>query len=203
MKSARARRAPLWLLLLLAACSTQAPPRFHSLMPPTAGVRPAAAAALPAWQLLPVSVPPQVDQPQFVVRLADDTLALLEQERWIAPLADEVRAALSEHMAVTLGTPGATPAAGRKDWRIAVDVQRFDSTPGRSTMVAAWSVQSGSAAPVLRCRSVLEQSVGAGIPALAGGHRQAVQRLGAALASALAALDAGRSVECPAASAAS
>ncbi len=197
MKRVSASLAPL--LLLLAGCSTQAPPRFHSLMPPTAGVRPAAAAAaLPAWQLLPVSVPPQVDQPQFVVRLADDTLALLEQERWIAPLADEARAALSEHMAVTLGTPGATPAAGRKDWRIAVDVQRFDSTPGRSTIIAVWSVQAGSAAPVLRCRGMYEQGVGAGVPALAAGHRQALQRLGAALASALTALDAGRSVDCPA-----
>lgn len=197
MKFVRASLAPL--LLLLAACSTQAPPRFHSLMPSTAGARPAAAStALPAWQLLPVSVPPQVDQPQFVVRLADHTLALLEQERWIAPLADEVRAALSEHMAVTLGTPGATPATGRKDWRVAVDVQRFDSTPGRITIVAVWSVQSGGTAPVLRCRGVYEQGVGAGVPALAAGHRQAVERLGAALASAVTALDAGRSVDCPA-----
>ena len=184
--------------LLLAACSAQAP-RFHSLMPPVASVRAAAGAALPAWQLLPVSIPAQVDQPQFVVRRADDTLAVLEQERWIAPLNDEIRAALGEHMAATLGAPGATPTSGRKDWRIAVEVQRFDSTPGRSTLVAQWALLAGVDTPALRCRSVYEQSVAAGIPALAGGHRQAVERLSASIAQALTALDAGRAAGCPAA----
>ncbi len=184
-------------LLLLAACSSQAPPRFHSLLPPAASVRVAAAPAATAWQLLPVAIPAQVDQPQFVVRRADDTLAMLEQERWIAPLADEIRAALAEHMAAILGAPGAAPATGRKDWRAAVDVQRFDSTPGRSTLVAQWVLLTGGDAPVLRCRSVLEQSVGAGIPALAGGHRQSLLQLGAALSQALMALDAGRVAVCP------
>lgn len=190
----------VWLapVLLLAACSSQAPPRFHSLLPPAASVRVAALPAAVAWQLLPVTIPAQVDQPQFVMRRADDTFAVLEQERWIAPLADEIRAALAEHLAATLGAPGAAPTAGRKDWRIAVDVQRFDSTPGRSTLVAQWVLLTGADAPVLRCRSVIEQSVGAGVPALAGGHRQALQQLGTALAQALATLDAGRAAVCPA-----
>ncbi len=184
--------------VVLVACSTQAPPRFHSLMAPAASVRVAAPPAPIAWQLQPVSIPAQVDQPQFVVRRADDTLAVLEQERWIAPLADEIRAALAEQMAATLGSPGTAPAPGRKDWRVGVDVQRFDSTPGRSTLVAQWVLLAGLDAPVLRCRSVIEQSVAAGIPALAGGHRQALQQLAASIASALTALDSGRVVACQA-----
>ena len=185
-------------LLLLAACSSQAPPRFHSLMTPASSVRVASSPAITAWQLLPVSIPAQVDQPQFVVRRADETLAVLEQERWIAPLTDEIRAALVEQMAATLGSPGTPPAPGRKDWRIAVDVQRFDSTLGRSSLVAQWLLLAAGDAPVLRCRSVIEQSVGAGIPALAGGHRQALQQLGSAIALALVALDAGAATGCPA-----
>jgi uncharacterized protein len=185
---------------LLVACGTQQAPRFHSLMPTLASVPAAPRAAGTAWQLLPVVIPAQVDQPQFVVRRADDTFAVLEQERWVAPLGDEIRGALAEHMAGTLGVPGATPAAGRKDWRVAVEVQRFDSTPGRSTLVAQWTVQvvqAGGDAPALRCRTLFQQSVGADIPALAGGHRQGVQRLGAAIATAVAALDAGRAGDCP------
>ncbi|MFZ2649029.1 MAG: PqiC family protein [Burkholderiaceae bacterium] len=187
-------------VLLLAACSSQAPPRFHSLLPPLAGAAAAPGAVLPvlpAWQLLPVTIPAQVDQPQFVVRRADDTLAVLEQERWIAPLNDEIRAALAEHLTAALGAPGAAPAAGRKDWRIEVDVHRFDSTPGRSTLVAQWTLLAGGDTPALRCRSVHEQSVGAGAAALAAGHRQAVGRLGVSIAQALAALDAGRAASCP------
>ena len=185
-------------LLILAACSSPAPPRFHSLMPAAPGVR-AAPGVAAAWQLMPVGIPAQVDQPQFVVRRADDTFAVLEQERWIAPLNEEIRAALSEHLTATLGAPGATPAAGRKDWRIAVDVQRFDSTPGRTSLVAQWALLAGGDTPALRCRSVHEQTVGAGIPALAAGHRQAVAQLSAAIAVALAAIDAGRAAACPAA----
>jgi uncharacterized protein len=184
-------------LLVLAACSSPVPPRFHSLMPAPATLRPAPIASPVAWQLLPVSIPAQVDQPQFVIRRADDTLAVLEQERWIAPLGDELRAALREHVAATLGTPGAAPAPGRKEWRIAVDVQRFDSTPGRTSIAAQWTLLAGSDTPALRCRSVHEQSVGAGAPALAGGHRLALQQLGAAIAGTVAALDAGRTAGCP------
>ena len=202
MKTATSRAArsggALAALLVIAACSSPAPPRFHSLMPAAPGVR-AAPGVAAAWQLMPVGIPAQVDQPQFVVRRADDTFAVLEQERWIAPLNEEIRAALSEHLTATLGAPGATPAAGRKDWRIAVDVQRFDSTPGRTSLVAQWALLAGGDTPALRCRSVHEQTVGAGIPALAAGHRQAVAQLSAAIAVALAAIDAGRAAACPAA----
>lgn len=189
--------AQLASVLLLAACSTPAPPRLHSLVPPVAGARAAAGSDLPAWQLLPVSIPAQVDQPQFVLRRADDTFVVFEQERWIAPLNEEIRAALGERLTATLGAPGAAPAAGRKDWRIAVDVQRFDSTPGRSTLVAQWALRAGSDTPALRCRSVHEQGVGAGIAALAGGHRQALEQLGASIAQTLIALDSGRAAACP------
>jgi len=139
-------------LLVLAACSSPAPPRYHSLLPAQTQLRAVAGNSPTAWQLLPVSIPTQVDQPQFVIRRADETFAVLEQERWIAPLGDELRAALSEHLGATLGAPGAAPLPGRKDWRIAVDVQRFDSTPGRSTLAAQWTLLAGSDTPALRCR---------------------------------------------------
>jgi uncharacterized protein len=184
-------------LLLLAACSSPAPPRYHSLLPAQTQLRAAPGTAPAAWQLLPVSIPAQVDQPQLVVRRADDTFVVLEQERWIAPLGEEIRAALSEHLAATFGAPGAAPAAGRKDWRIALEVQRFDSTPGRSTLAAQWTLLAGNDTPALRCRSVHEQSVGAGAPALAAGHRVALQQLGVAIAGTLTALDAGRPAGCP------
>ena len=201
MKTATSRAARLGgalaALLVIAACSSPAPPRFHSLMPAAPGVRAAPGVAAVAWQLMPVGIPAQVDQPQFVVRRADDTFAVLEQERWIAPLNEEFRAALSEHLTATLGAPGAVPAAGRKGWRVAVEVQRFDSMPGRTSLVAQWALLAGGDTPALRCRSVHEQTVGAGIPALAAGHRQAVAQLSAAIAVALAAIDAGRAAACP------
>lgn len=198
-------RRPRWVALawslsavaLMSACSSTPPPRFHSLLSGAAPLAAPPAQALLAWQLASVSVPAQVDQPQFVVRRADDTLAVLEQERWIAPLQDELRAALLEQLSQTLGSPGASPGPQRKDWRVAVEVSRFDSSPGRTLLVAQWSVSAaGNAAPVLRCRTQLEQTVASGMAAVAQGHRQALQRLAAEMAPALLSLDASKPVAC-------
>jgi uncharacterized lipoprotein YmbA len=166
-------------------------------MPAAPVNRAPAPAASVAWQLLPVRIPAQVDQPQMVVRRSDDTLAVLEQERWIAPLQDEIRAGLTEHLSASLGAPGATPADGRKDWRIGVDVLRFDSTPGRSVLVAQWTLQAPAGTLPLRCGSSFEQPVGAGVAAIAAGHRLALERLAGAIAPVLMALDSGQPASCP------
>ncbi len=184
----------------LVACSTPVPPRFHTLMPaPGAATAPAASLA---WQVNAVQVPAQVDQPQFVVRRADGTLTQLELERWAAPLQDEIRAALVEHFSSRVGPPLATP--GRKDWRIGVDVLRFDSTPGRASLAVQWTLARGGNASgdaiALRCRSQFERAVDPGIAPLATGHRQMVERLAETILPVLRALDAGQAGTCPTAS---
>lgn len=185
--------------LVLASCSSVAPPRFHTLLPGSRTVSTPPSGAGPAWQMPPVTIPAQVDQPQFVVRRADDTLAVLEQERWIAPLQDEIRAALVEHLTLKVGSPGARPVQGRKDWRVVIDVSRFDSTPGRASLVVEWALLAGAGeSAALRCRSRFEQTVEAGMAALAAGHRQNLERLGASIALGLTALDAGQQAGCPA-----
>lgn len=186
--------------LVLASCSSVAPPRFHSLLPSARAVSTPPSGVGPAWQMPPVTIPAQVDQPQFVVRRADDTLAVLEQERWIAPLQDEIRAALVEHLTARVGSPGARPAQGRKDWRVVIDVSRFDSTPGRASQVVEWALLAGAGeSAALRCRSRFEQPVDAGMAALAAGHRQNLERLGASIALGLTTLDAGQKAGCHAA----
>ena len=202
------RRAPsfrrvsfsLAATLLLASCSSVAPPRFHTLLPSARAASTPASGAGPAWQMPPVTIPAQVDQPQFVVRRADDTLAVLEQERWIAPLQDEIRAALVEHLTLKVGSPGARPVPGRKDWRVVIDVSRFDSTPGRASLVVEWALLAGAGeSAALRCRSHFEQPVDAGMAALAAGHRQNLERLGASIALGLTSVNAGQAAGCPAA----
>lgn len=189
---ARATRATCaaWLCAL-AGCASEPPTHFHTLLP-----APGAASA-PAlhWELLSVTVPVQVDQPQWVVRQPDDTLALLENERWIAPLADEMRAALAERLrqaGPVLGQPGT--------WRITVEVQRFDSLPGRQARLEAeWSLlpPDGKTARQ-RCRGVFEEpTAGPSYAALAAAHRAAVARLGDAIGAALQSLDRGAMPTCP------
>jgi uncharacterized lipoprotein YmbA len=186
--------AAVALLAWLAGCASAPPARFYTLMS-EAPARPTAGPLAPAprWTLLPVTVPAQVDQTQWVIRLPDDTLALLENDRWIAPLADEIRAALAER--IRQDRPVLQQAQG---WRIAVDVQRFESAPGRyARLEAEWTLWPGDGgAARLRCRSVYEEPAGASYAALAAAHRAALGRLGDALAAALQSLDAGSTAGC-------
>lgn len=187
------------VLALLAACGSAQPPRYHTLMPaPAASARPPAPAGSLAWEVLPVAVPPGVDQPQWVVRTVDGGLAVLEQERWIAPLGEEIRAAVADRLTREFGAP-ALSAEARKRWRIRIDVQRFDSALGREARLeATWTVSSDAeAAPALRCRGEFVQTPAAsGYLALATGHRQAVATLGDAIGSQLKALNAGQTATC-------
>ena len=188
---------------LAAGCAEAPVTHFHTLLPAVSGV--AVGGAAPngvAWTLAPVLVPAQVDRPQWVVRGAGETIAVLESERWVAPLADELRAAVAERLTARLGSPGSvspstSPGGVARQVRIAV--QRLDGAPGRyARLDAAWTIgAAGTAAPTLACRSVLEQAVPGGFAALADGHRGNVARLADAIAVALLATGSGAAAACP------
>lgn len=187
--------------LWLAGCATPQPTHFHTLMAQSPAPRAANGSAPPspglAWELLPIGIPVQVDRPQMVVQLAGGSLAVVEQERWIAPLADELHAAVAEQLSRALGAPepgGPT----RSRWRVRIDVQRLDSAPGRwARLEAIWSVRSGEDAQrALHCQTSHEQPVAPGYSALAAGHREALVRLAEAIASNLRALAAGQLPAC-------
>ncbi len=187
---------------LLAGCAAPVVTRFHTLMPaPTAltadAPLPSAGPVAEIWEVLPVSVPVQVDQPPWVVRLPDDSLAVLEHERWIAPLADELRAALAEQLRQTLPPAAMGVAAAAPRWRVAVDVLRFESLPGRlARLDAQWLLRSSQGSTALRCQASLSQAAPGGYTALAAAHRAAVAQLGLTIAAALVALERGDSPTC-------
>src|SRR5204863_5118837 len=121
-------------VLALAACGTPPPTHFYSLMPADIAARPGAPAASGVVvRLDPIRVPAQVDQAQWLVQLGDDSMAVLEQERWASPLRDELQQALLEELIVGQGGIDARtqPAPGAAATRVAIDVRRFDSLPGR------------------------------------------------------------------------
>ena len=199
----RHRLAAVWSAALF-GCASPAVTHFYTLMPaPTADSAAGAALVVPTWELLPVTVPTQVDQPPWVVRLSDDTLAVLEQERWISPLADEVRAALAQQLRQTVppsATPAVRPSANAAPrWRVAVEVLRFESLPGRlARLDVQWLLRAieGSSAPELRCQASFSQPAPGGYVALAAAHRAALMQLGDAISAGLVALDKGAAPGC-------
>ena len=191
--------AGIAVVTLLGGCAAGPTTRFHTLMPAagTAGPQVAPTGAL-AWEVLPVNIPAQVDQPQWVVRAADGSLAVLEQERWIAPLAEEFRAAVTDRLTQILGAPAAS-AEPRKRWRVRIDVQRFESSPGREARLeATWTVNSLSETAIsLRCRDEFVATATSGdYLALAKAHQQGVAKLADDIGSALKALSAGQLASC-------
>jgi len=83
-------------------------------------------------------------------------------------------------------------------YRISTSVQRFESAPGQYALLdAVWSVRRAGSQQVLTCRSVARETVAGGIDALVAGHRRAVTRLAADIASAVRAQAAGTG-SCPA-----
>jgi uncharacterized lipoprotein YmbA len=198
----RPRLHGLALGLLLAGCAS-APLHYYTLMAPAGGSDPVAAASPLSFELMPVNVPAQVDQPQLVVREGGQGVALLGSERWIAPLADEVRSALSADLVRQL--PGADlsgMAAGEKPrLRIKLDVRRFDSAPGAYALIdAAWSVRAaaGDSPVTVACTTRVREAVGPGYPALVQGHQRAIAQIAAQIATAARALAEGQTAACPA-----
>jgi uncharacterized lipoprotein YmbA len=190
-------------LLALGACSTSPPPtRLHTLMPAEPTPRDMAGAARgPVFVLLePIRLPAQVDQPQWLVRLPDESLASLEQERWASPLGDELRQALLEQLAARFGVVegrSAAPPRATAPLRVALELRRFDSLPGREARIeGAWTV-AGAAA--LRCSFFIREPAPGGTAELAAAHRRAVAQLAGAIGASLVAMPPAAAPACPAA----
>ncbi|WP_266181170.1 PqiC family protein [Dyella humicola] len=191
------------LTLVLAACGSAPTTRFYTLVAPAATeVAPSSASAGAAFQfeMLPVSVPAQVDQPPLVVRQGDQSVAVLQGERWIAPLGDEVRGALSADLARDFNAQDVSglPAGSKPVMRIKLDVRRFDSMPGSYALIdAAWSVRPLKGGEPLACTSRISEPVGSGFDALVQGHQRAIARLAGQIGAAAGALAAGNKPVCP------
>ena len=187
--------------MLLAGCAS-APMHYYTLLPAPVAESPSPAASL-TFEVLPVNVPAQVDQPQLVVRDGGQSVSLLESERWIAPLGDEVRGALAADLARELPgrDVGGMASPGKPVLQVRLDLRRFDSQPGGYALISGvWSVRlegdgkSGS----LACNSRIRQTVGPGYDALVQGHQQALQQLATQMATVARALAAGQNASCPA-----
>ncbi len=189
-------------LVALGACSTLSTPptRLHTLMPAEPTPRDATVVARgPLYVALePIRVPAQVDQPQWLVRLPDDSLASLEQERWASPLRDELRQALLEQLGARFGVvegrstmPQAAPPL-----RVALELRRFDSIPGlEARLEGQWTVAGGPTP--LRCSLLVREAAPGGIGELAAAHRRAVARLAEAIGASLVAVPPAAAPACP------
>ena len=128
----------------------------------------------------------------------DGSVVMLEQERWIAPLADEIHAALVDRLTKSLGPPAAGPAAAGSatSWRMTVDVRRFELVADREARLEAdWWIGHGDTN--VGCHSAfVQQPAAPGYAALAAAQQRAVGQLADAMSAALEELTKARPTGC-------
>jgi uncharacterized lipoprotein YmbA len=187
MTSMKCRLLAIFATVGLAAC-VSAPTHYYTLVPTANDAR---ASSAPAFQfeMQPVLIPVQVDQPQVVVRLNSGALSILETERWSAPLADEFHDALANQMELRLGTrnlEGLPKAAGRPVISLQTDVRRFDSVPGQYALIdVVWSLSrrlDTEKRRSLTCSSTLRQPAGGQVQDVIMAHQQVIAQLATVIA---------------------
>jgi uncharacterized lipoprotein YmbA len=175
-------RLAVLFLLLLAACAGS-PPRegFYTLNAPEP---PAAAADAPAIAVGPVTIPEIVDRPQIVVRLGPNQVQILEQARWAEPLKTGIARVVAANLAATLGARLAPGRNADADYRVALEVQRFESPADAVLIEALWTVTSKDGRR--SGRSIAREKIAArDYAALAAAHSTALAAISREIAGAI------------------
>jgi uncharacterized lipoprotein YmbA len=138
----------------------------------------------------PVSVPASVDRPEFVLQVSPNRVDVAEFNRWAAPLADGIARTVAGDLAALLATPdvAVAPFANFDPiYRVTIDVQRFESTPGDSVLVeAVWAVRRTTGGKTRSGRTVAREAVQeVSFDALAAAHSRALARLSGDIAAAV------------------
>lgn len=179
------------LFALLAGC-TSPPSRFYTL---SATQSPAAPPSPLTIAVGPVSIPAAVDRPEMVVTSGPNQVSLQEFERWASPLDDEIARVVAENLSTLLGAPRVTQAdqGTNRDaaYRVAIEVQRFDSNPGQGTALSAvWTVRRATDDRNQGGRTDARvPASGPGFDAVAAAHSRALAQLSQDIAAAVQALE--------------
>lgn len=185
----------LWGLAALAAgCGSSPPSRFYTLSGTAA---PAAASSSLSVAVGPVTIPAAVDRPQMVVSMGANQVALDEFNRWAAPLASNISRVVAVNLVALLGTPHVTlfpeMLSAGADFRVAIEVQRFDSIPGESAVLdAVWIVRRSTNGKSDTGRTTVREAVQEkSFDGLVAAHSRAIARLSQDVAASVRTLERG------------
>lgn len=176
------------IIATAAAGCASAPSRFYTLNSTATGD--GSPDANYAVAVGPVTVPASVDHPQFTVQVAPNRVEVDEFNRWAGPLDDNIAQVIAGDLAVLLGTPqvATVPLANFKPaYQVTIDVQRFESVPGKSVLVeAVWVVHKSAGGTAQSGRTVASEPVsGNGFDALAAAHSRALAKVSGDIAAAI------------------
>ena len=184
------RTAAAAFAIALAACGSPAPKeRYFTLAAPGPGVAPASSQS-PSVFVGPVSVPDAVDRSQMVLRTGANQVDVSDDDRWAEPLRSAIPRVIAETLSRELGSSrilASRMTAGTPvDYRVAIEVQRFDSSLDEgATIDALWTISTPSG-PSRNGRSTVHEPAASHDPAgIAAAHAKALARIAGDIAQAI------------------
>ena len=160
---------------------TSAPVRYYTLTVPP-GESSGSSNANVAIEVRVVHIPPQLNRAELVVRTSPSEVTLLENERWVSPIKEEIRDAMRRQLQRRLDS-----ASGlRPDLRkvaINIDVQRFEAELGRKSIVeASWSLAVTGTGPgtdeaPTTCTFRADQKLAPGYAGMVEGYQREIAAL--------------------------
>jgi uncharacterized lipoprotein YmbA len=158
----------LMAFLILNGCGGSRPAKFYilnSVNAPGGEGKQAAPSAVPAVTVGvgPVEIPDYVDRPSIVTRTSQNGLEVAQFDRWGGGLKLDVERVLVENLSALLPADQVAVVSWKRgvalQHRVAVDVTRFDATPGDSVWLKAqWAIfgQDGKTVAVAREANIRE-----------------------------------------------
>lgn len=186
----------LWVVL--SGCTSSPSSRFY-LLHPLSGSAPEGKSSADdrcvSIGIGPIEIPDYVDQPQIVTRVTAHEIKPEEFERWAEPLKNNFTRVLAQNLLNLACVKEITFFPWRRgipmDYRVEVNVIRFDGKPGDQVILEAWwRLLSGDGKTMLQSkRSSFSQSVGGGdYKSLVLAHSQALGALSREIAASILAL---------------
>ena len=177
----------------LTGCASSPSETYYTLSVGAAvnGATPAGSESVYSVAVGPITLPEVVDRPQFVLRAGPNEVTIVELHRWAGPLRSEIPRIIADNLAADLNVKrvAAYPqsAGDNADYRVLVDIQRFDSTLGESvTIDALWTVKRVSDGVLRTGRSTARESSGRGAyEAVAAAHSRALATISHEIAEAI------------------
>jgi len=179
------------LAVATVGCSRSPRVTFYTLESGAQVESAAAATAAPAVAVGPVTLPEVVDRPQLVVRVAANRVDILETHRWAEPLKSEIPRLIAENLRSLLGSSRVSSylqhAGTDAEYRVLVDIQRFESSPGEAVIVeAVWSLRRATGGEAKTGRSLVREPVGTeGYDPLVAAYSRAIFAVSSDLARAI------------------
>lgn len=182
--------AALLVATALAGCGSSPKSAFYTLSSGAAPQQEPGAAPF-SVAIGAVTVPDMVDRPQLVTRAAANQVTINEFARWAEPLKSEIPRVIADNLTQLLNGARVTtyPQSGNTetDYRVAIEVRRFDSALGDAAMVEVlWTVRPPKNGAPKAGRSVVREPVqGKDYDALVAAHGRALAAVSADIANAI------------------